>query len=148
MGTPDYMAPEIILRCGHGAASDWWSIGILLCVALGFLITPAVKCRGLSPWFAGTSFSLGKLRLAGGRLRLRWRSLQKPRRTHIFQGISRRMPSTSSSAFSRGIRRHAWCDDDDVMMVVVVVVVVVLVVMVVALLLLLPVIHQRSLPQS
>jgi len=25
------MAPEIILRCGHGAASDWWSIGILLC---------------------------------------------------------------------------------------------------------------------
>jgi len=24
------MAPEIILRSGHGAASDWWSIGILL----------------------------------------------------------------------------------------------------------------------
>lgn len=31
VGTPDYMAPEIILRCGHGAASDWWSIGCLLC---------------------------------------------------------------------------------------------------------------------
>jgi serine/threonine protein kinase len=29
-GTPNYMAPEIILRSGHGAASDWWSIGILL----------------------------------------------------------------------------------------------------------------------
>jgi serine/threonine protein kinase len=25
------MAPEIILRCGHGSASDWWSLGILLC---------------------------------------------------------------------------------------------------------------------
>ena len=30
VGTPNYMAPEIILRSGHGAASDWWSIGILL----------------------------------------------------------------------------------------------------------------------
>lgn len=29
-GTPNYMAPEIILRSGHGAASDWWSIGVLL----------------------------------------------------------------------------------------------------------------------
>lgn len=31
------MAPEIILRCGHGAASDWWSIGILLCEHFVFL---------------------------------------------------------------------------------------------------------------
>ncbi len=36
VGTPDYMAPEIILRSGHGAASDWWSIGILLYVIFCF----------------------------------------------------------------------------------------------------------------
>jgi serine/threonine protein kinase len=29
-GTPEYIAPEIIKNNGHGAAVDWWSLGILL----------------------------------------------------------------------------------------------------------------------
>lgn len=29
-GTPDYIAPEIILNKGHGFAADWWSLGILV----------------------------------------------------------------------------------------------------------------------
>jgi serine/threonine protein kinase len=29
-GTPDYQAPEVILRKGHGKAADCWSIGILI----------------------------------------------------------------------------------------------------------------------
>ena len=29
-GTPEYMAPEILMRCGHGKAVDWWSYGVLL----------------------------------------------------------------------------------------------------------------------
>jgi len=28
-GTPDYLAPEVILGLGHGRAVDWWTLGIL-----------------------------------------------------------------------------------------------------------------------
>lgn len=29
-GTPEYLAPEIILNKGHGKSVDWWTFGILL----------------------------------------------------------------------------------------------------------------------
>lgn len=29
-GTPEYLAPEIILQAGHDHAADWWSFGILV----------------------------------------------------------------------------------------------------------------------
>lgn len=30
VGTPDYLAPEILLGTGHGSSADWWSTGIIL----------------------------------------------------------------------------------------------------------------------
>ncbi|XP_010271318.1 PREDICTED: probable serine/threonine protein kinase IREH1 isoform X2 [Nelumbo nucifera] len=30
VGTPDYLAPEILLGTGHGATADWWSVGVIL----------------------------------------------------------------------------------------------------------------------
>ena len=29
-GTPEYLAPEILLNKGHGQPVDWWCLGILL----------------------------------------------------------------------------------------------------------------------
>jgi serine/threonine protein kinase len=29
-GTPEYLAPEVLTRTGHGWAADWWSLGALL----------------------------------------------------------------------------------------------------------------------
>jgi serine/threonine protein kinase len=29
-GTPEYLAPEVLLNKGHGKAVDWWCLGILI----------------------------------------------------------------------------------------------------------------------
>lgn len=30
LGTPDYLAPELLLRQGHGPSVDWWALGVCM----------------------------------------------------------------------------------------------------------------------
>ena len=46
VGTPDYMAPEVILGQDYGAAADWWSMGIILFEFVRWLWWWCVVCGG------------------------------------------------------------------------------------------------------
>ncbi|GAA6063530.1 hypothetical protein JCM10212_006703 [Sporobolomyces blumeae] len=54
-GTPEYLAPEIITATGHGAAADWWALGILLFELLA----------GYPPFFADNPLEIYEKILTG-----------------------------------------------------------------------------------
>ncbi|KPJ16709.1 Serine/threonine-protein kinase greatwall [Papilio machaon] len=42
LGTPDYLAPELLLRQGHGCPVDWWALGV--CLYYFDLVPLTLKC--------------------------------------------------------------------------------------------------------
>ncbi|GAA5878131.1 hypothetical protein JCM1840_002251 [Sporobolomyces johnsonii] len=54
-GTPEYLAPEIITATGHGAAADWWALGVLLFELLA----------GYPPFFADNPLEIYEKILTG-----------------------------------------------------------------------------------
>lgn len=47
-GTPEYLAPEVLLKKGHGKAVDWWTLG---CVIYEML-------TGLPPYYSNSRTKL------------------------------------------------------------------------------------------
>ena len=52
-GTPEYMAPEIIMNIGHGRAADWYTLGIFMYELL----------NGLPPFMHNDTYEIFKLTL-------------------------------------------------------------------------------------
>ncbi|KAL4567509.1 hypothetical protein LXL04_023094 [Taraxacum kok-saghyz] len=55
MGTPDYIAPEVLLKKGYGMECDWWSLGAIMYeILVGYppfySHDPITTCRKIVHW--------------------------------------------------------------------------------------------------
>jgi RAC serine/threonine-protein kinase len=102
-GTPEYLAPEILNRQGHGRAVDWWSLGALLYEMLTGL--PPFYCRDREKLF-------DKIR----RAELTYPRYLSQRACHILRGLLTRDPQMrlgSGENDAEDIKSHVFFNDVD-----------------------------------
>mmetsp|Transcript_22034 Transcript_22034/g.51669 ORF Transcript_22034/g.51669 Transcript_22034/m.51669 type:complete len:357 (-) Transcript_22034:152-1222(-) len=97
-GTPEYLAPEIILNKGHGKAVDWWALGILLYEML----------VGYPPFYSDDRMALYQ-QILQGKIEFP-RHVSKQARDLISKllqaDLSRRLGNLRHGA--RDVRKHPW----------------------------------------
>lgn len=101
-GTPEYLAPEVLTRSGHGRAADWWSLGSLIYEMLS----------GMPPFYSQDRQKLFK-KILNDRLRVpRFFSNEV---TSLIAGLLHRDPAQRLGSTGGGeeIRQHPFFQDVD-----------------------------------
>jgi len=102
-GTPEYLAPEILNRQGHGRAVDWWSLGALLYEML----------TGLPPFYCRDREKLFEKIKRGD---LDYPRYLSPKAQLILRGLLRKDPQSrlgSGPTDAEEIKRHSFFSEID-----------------------------------
>ncbi|CAG9319031.1 unnamed protein product [Blepharisma stoltei] len=97
-GTPEYLAPEVLRKVGHGKAVDWWSLGALIYEML----------TGLPPFYTRDREKLFNSILNS---ELNFPSYISPAARDLLQGLFIKDPSQrlgSGPTDSEEIKSHPW----------------------------------------
>lgn len=102
-GTPEYLAPEIILSKGYGTSVDWWSMGVLL----------FEMSAGHPPFFASDPMRIYEKIVAGkyrcpGHFSTELKDLVA---LHLQVDITRRIGNLKDAVLD--IKNHKWYSDVD-----------------------------------
>ena len=100
-GTPEYIAPEIILRQGHGHAADWWSLG---CIIYEMLI-------GIPPFYSEERKEIYRNAVQRP---VRFSRHINPQAADLISGLLKKDPfERLGSQGGAEIMRHQWFSDVD-----------------------------------
>jgi len=99
-GTPEYLAPEIILNKGYNSTVDWWALGVLI----------YEMCAGFPPFYDANTMKIYEKILQCKVKLLPFFSIALK---EIILGllepdVTRRMGSNLSADVSGSVKQHAW----------------------------------------
>lgn len=106
VGTPEYLAPEVIISKGHNMAVDYWSFGVL-CFELHMGVSPFYKRQS-------TQIEMFK-RIILGKYKLPEHT--SPPCHEFIQGLLTRNPMKRLGNMSRGyldIKNHVWYEESGI----------------------------------
>jgi serine/threonine protein kinase len=102
-GTPEYLAPEILFRTGHGKAVDWWTLGAILFEML----------TGLPPFYTPNREELfEKIKFYA----LKYPNTLSPNARNLLEGLFKKDPEKrigGGSGDATEIKEHPWFKDMD-----------------------------------
>ena len=101
LGTPEYMAPELVKRTGYGQGADYWALGCLICEMLA----------GSTPFLADTTPAIYK-RILSGKVNL------QPFDAGTREVLSGLLEKNEFVRFgvdggAKALKKHAWFADVD-----------------------------------